>query len=62
MTVSFLRRTDGSSKGSSVSSFMAAVAAGWCTSQFVRTPICYVNCSFLATAVPQFLTVVHNPG
>jgi hypothetical protein len=25
-------------------------------------PICYVNRSFLATAVSQSLTVVHNPG
>jgi hypothetical protein len=30
--------------------------------QFARTPICYVNRSFLATAVSQFPTVTHNPG
>ena len=26
------------------------------------TPICYVNCPFLATAVFQFFTAMHNPG
>jgi Family of unknown function (DUF6481) len=35
-TVSFLRQTDGRSKGSGVSSSMAAVAVGRCTSQFVE--------------------------
>jgi two-component sensor histidine kinase len=37
-TVSFLRQTDGRSKGSGVSSSMAAVALGRCTSQLVGTP------------------------
>jgi hypothetical protein len=41
---------------------MAAVAQGRSKLQFVPTPICYVNRSFLATAVYQFLTVAHNPG
>jgi hypothetical protein len=30
--------------------------------QLVWTTICYVNRSFLATAVSQFLTVMHDPG
>jgi len=30
--------------------------------QLVWTTICYVNRSFLATAVSQFLIVMHNPG
>ncbi len=38
-----LRRIAGRSKGSSVSSMIAAVAEGWCVRHFVRTPICYVN-------------------
>jgi hypothetical protein len=42
-TVIFLRQTDGRSKGSSVSSVMAAVAVGRCTSQFVEHTDCYVN-------------------
>ena len=28
----------------------------------VPTPICYVNRSFIATVVSQFLTGMHNPG
>jgi hypothetical protein len=53
-TVSFLLRTDGRSKGSGVSSGMAAVAAGRCTSQFVGTPICYVNRGLHATVAGEF--------
>jgi hypothetical protein len=53
-TVSFLRRTDGRSKGSGVSSGMAAVAVGRCTSQFVGTPICYVNRRLHATVAAKF--------
>jgi hypothetical protein len=53
-TVIFLRQTDGRSKGSSVSSVMAAVAVGRCTSQFVETPICYVNRRLHATVAANF--------
>jgi len=41
---------------------MMAVALGWCTMQFVSTPICYVNRPLLATAVSKFLVVMNNPG
>jgi len=41
---------------------MAAVAQGWFRSQFVPTPICYVNRSLLATAVAQSRTVMNYPG
>jgi hypothetical protein len=60
--VSFLRRTAGRSKGSSVSSVMAAVALGGYARQLVGTTICYVNRRFVATAVSEILTSMHNPG
>jgi hypothetical protein len=30
--------------------------------QLVSTAICYVNRSFVATAVVKFLFLLHNPG
>jgi hypothetical protein len=52
--VIFLGQTDGRSKESSVSLVMAAVPVGRCTSQFVGTPICYVNRGLHATDAAKF--------
>jgi hypothetical protein len=60
--VSFLRRTDGRSKGSGVASLMSAVALGWYAMQLVSTPNCYVNRAFGATAVTSSSALAHNPG
>src|SRR4029077_18225887 len=61
-TVSFLRQTDGRSKGSGISSDMAAVAEGNCASQFVETPICYVNRGLHATVAAKFSRLMNFPG
>jgi hypothetical protein len=61
-TMIFLRQTDGRSKGSSVSSVMAAVAVGRCTSQFVGTPICYVNRGLHATVAANFSPLMNFAG